>query len=322
MVSAYKQFPVSLEDRRVLRIATLDPSSHVPAVFGVNALPFGASGSVAAFLRTSASLWSLGALELGLCWGALFDDFPTLTSAENASSTDLAVDGLFSLLGVSYAKTGDKNKPFAPVFRALGVEIDLSEISERRVYFKHTPERKAELVAALDGFLQSGRMSAKEAESLKGRLQWFDSFVFGRSASLALHILGSACARGSSSQTVDHELRRALTFLRECVHGAQPLVLTPAVGRTFLIFTDGACEGDTHKVGTVGGVLADSSDKCLSYFGATVPLDFVRKLLSHSANPIFELELLGVLCAFKIWGKRIQDCFTVCFIDNEQPDIR
>jgi hypothetical protein len=167
LVSAYKQFPVSLEDRRVLRIATLDPSSHVPAVFGVNALPFGASGSVAAFLRTSASLWSLGALELGLCWGAFFDDFPTLTSAENASSTDLAVDGLFSLLGVSYAKTGDKNKPFAPVFKALGVEIDLSEVSDRRVYFKHTPERKAELVAALDGFLQSGRMSQRRPNHSK-----------------------------------------------------------------------------------------------------------------------------------------------------------
>ena len=61
----------------------------------------------------------------------------------------------------------------------------------------------------------------------------------------------------------------------------------------------GACEGDTRKVGTVGGVLADSSGKCLSYFGATVPPDFMRELLSHSANPIFEIELLGVLCVLK-----------------------
>ena len=73
---------------------------------------------------------------------------------------------MFSMLGVSYAKTGDKNKPFAPVFKALGIEIDLSEVAERRVSLQHTTERKAELLEALDGFLQSGRLSPKEAESL------------------------------------------------------------------------------------------------------------------------------------------------------------
>ena len=47
--AAYKQFPVSLADREILRIAVCKPGSVEPSLFGVNALPFGAVGSVAGF---------------------------------------------------------------------------------------------------------------------------------------------------------------------------------------------------------------------------------------------------------------------------------
>ena len=54
--SAYKQFPISEKDRDLLRIAVNRPGGKSPSIFGVNALPFGAVGSVAGFLRISHSL--------------------------------------------------------------------------------------------------------------------------------------------------------------------------------------------------------------------------------------------------------------------------
>ena len=53
--SAYKQFPVSQADRDVLRLAIQSPDGKGPRYLRVNALPFGAIGSVAGFLRISQS---------------------------------------------------------------------------------------------------------------------------------------------------------------------------------------------------------------------------------------------------------------------------
>ena len=54
--SAYKQFGVSNETRDVVRIPCGMLTSK-PCLLGINALPFGASGSVSAFLPISLALW-------------------------------------------------------------------------------------------------------------------------------------------------------------------------------------------------------------------------------------------------------------------------
>ena len=55
--SAYKQFGVSEADRNLVRIAMNEPGKSSPRFLGINALPFGAVGSVAGFLRVSVNLW-------------------------------------------------------------------------------------------------------------------------------------------------------------------------------------------------------------------------------------------------------------------------
>ena len=57
--SAYKQFPVSCKDRDLLRMWVNCPHRDSPVSVGVNSLPFGAIGSVAAFLRISNSIWMM-----------------------------------------------------------------------------------------------------------------------------------------------------------------------------------------------------------------------------------------------------------------------
>ena len=49
LTSAYKQFGIHARDREVLRIATWNADEHRVALLGVNALPFGATGSVSSF---------------------------------------------------------------------------------------------------------------------------------------------------------------------------------------------------------------------------------------------------------------------------------
>ena len=69
--SAYKQFPVCCEDRNLLRVAVNEPGVDQPRIMGVNVLPFGAVGSVAAFLRISVAIWYVGVTDVLACSGQL-----------------------------------------------------------------------------------------------------------------------------------------------------------------------------------------------------------------------------------------------------------
>ena len=66
LTSAYKQFGIHARDREVLRIATWNADKHRVALLGVNALPFGATGSVSSFLRIFIAIWFLGVQRLSL----------------------------------------------------------------------------------------------------------------------------------------------------------------------------------------------------------------------------------------------------------------
>ena len=50
------------------------------------------------------------------------------------------------------------------------------------VTLKHTPERVAELRQALEHYIDADKLTPVEAASLRGRLHWFSSYLFGRRA--------------------------------------------------------------------------------------------------------------------------------------------
>ena len=62
--SAYSQFAVNSKDRETLRMAVKDPDCERPKLIVFNAVPFGAVGSVAGFLRVSLAIWYIGVMVL------------------------------------------------------------------------------------------------------------------------------------------------------------------------------------------------------------------------------------------------------------------
>ena len=134
--------------------------------------------------------------------------------------------------------------------------FDLSQFDEGVVYIRHTPERREELLAKINNILSQDSLSPKEAESFKGRIQWFESYLFGRIANLSIYRIGKrAQLRGAKVKNkLDEELRSSLLFLRDRVQTGSPLILTANTENAILIFTDGAFDAETLK-GSVGGVL-------------------------------------------------------------------
>ena len=96
--SAYKQFGVDKQHAQKLRIAVKRPGGGV-AYFKVLALPFGATGSVAAFLRVSSAIAFIGTKGLAIPWSVFFDDFTALSPAGLETDTTFYAEGLFKLPG-------------------------------------------------------------------------------------------------------------------------------------------------------------------------------------------------------------------------------
>ena len=114
--SAYKQFGVSASTREMLRLAVWDAEQNKPCLLGLNALPFGASGSVSAFLRISMALWFIGTVGLRLPWTVFYDDYTTICKKRMSHGTGITAEALFDLFGMWYAKEGSKATDFDAVF--------------------------------------------------------------------------------------------------------------------------------------------------------------------------------------------------------------
>ena len=84
------------QDRELLRLAVWDPIGKRVRLMGPNALPFGAVGSVRAFLRISMAVWYIGVVGLRLCWTSFFDDFTLLSKKAFSKSAEVSAETLFT----------------------------------------------------------------------------------------------------------------------------------------------------------------------------------------------------------------------------------
>eukprot|EP00435_Cladocopium_sp_Y103_P037020 s3875_g9.t1 len=145
--SAYKQFGVSCETRDLLRLIVWDADQQKPCLLGVNALPFGAAGSVNAFLRISMALWFVGTVGLRLCWTVFYDDFTLICKRRLSNGTSIAAEALFDLFGMWYAKEGSKAVEFGDKVKTLGLLVQLGNINSG-FHIGHAEERREELQLA------------------------------------------------------------------------------------------------------------------------------------------------------------------------------
>ena len=122
---------------------------------------------------------------------------------------------------------------FDEAMAVLGVILDLSRFQDGKVAFTHTETRRAELDETLSNHLKTNSMTSKEAESLRGRLIWFDSFLFGRVANLSLHEIGKHATNVGHQCALGPDLKRALVFFRDRIVNGLPIEINRSVGETF-----------------------------------------------------------------------------------------
>ena len=113
---------------------------------------------------------------------ANFDDFIMVSSPELAASAEACMGLLLQLMGWAYDTTGPKADTFSKEISALGVLFQLARTGEGCLVLDNTEKRKQEVACLVHDTLHLGQLSEKEAQSLRGRLAFAYSQVFGRIA--------------------------------------------------------------------------------------------------------------------------------------------
>ena len=115
---------------------------------------------------------------------------------------------------------------------------------------------------------------------------------------------------------MDGELAAALKFLISAVEGTGPITISTAQTQTWFIFTDGAYEPSASEPGTIGGLLVDQWGHSREYFGLAIPQTLLAQFMEESDHPIYELELLPVVVAIRLWSQLLLRTHTVFYLDN------
>lgn len=314
--AAYRQLGISPASKWVSYIAVYDPESRAPKIFSMRALPFGASRSVYAFLRTAHSLWWLGCKMLKLTWSNFFDDFITLAREQESESVSVMVLQFFKLLGWAVSD-GEKDLPFAQVFKALGVQIDLSLWKEGKAKFANTEKRVSELVGTIEKILGSGNLPAAEALSLRGRMQFAHSQLWGRSSKLCLNAVTSH-AYATNGSKIDEVLIHHLNAFKSFLMKSRPREVTATWATPMFVFTDASFNPeDKDWPCGLGGVLLDPWGNQLSALKFGLNNEDLQTLgFPGKSTVIFEAELLALLVCFTVWKKQLHNRPCVFFIDN------
>ena len=79
---------------------------------------------------------------------------------------------------------------------------------------------------------------------------------------------------------------------------------------------DGAYEPTSATPATIGGLLVDEWGRSLEFFGLALPSSLLEQFLEFSEHPIYELELLPVLVAIKLWATFLCRSHVVFYLDN------
>ncbi|CAE7578426.1 unnamed protein product [Symbiodinium sp. CCMP2592] len=223
--SAYRQLPVHPESLRHSYVAHWNPTAGSIELDQLLALPFGASRSVFGFLRVATAVWWLGCVALSLCWSVFFDDFITIAKSCDIGHTEATVCTFFRLLGWLFDECGSKAVDFSTSFKALGVLFNLAQSPKGLVTISNTPTRITELTTVISTLLASRKLTRAEAQRLRGRMQFCDSFLFGRASRLSLQAV-SRHVHSTHDEVIDGDLWDSLLRFHNCLQESRPHVVT------------------------------------------------------------------------------------------------
>ena len=317
--SAYKQVLVSLDTMWTSVLAVEDTAGE-KQLFYSNVLPFGGSAAVYGFNRLSRAIFTIGVRLFDLIWQNYYDDYPQLDLACNGNSAQHSAEQLFTLLGWSFSMKPSKRRNMSTQFDVLGVTFDFSCSREGTVSVRNKVQRIEQILTEVSDILAASTLSSSRAASLRGKLQFMESQVFGRMLSANLRVFQSRALGALAGSHLSQELRSELEWIAEFVKLDEPRTLKAGMGQDRLvIFTDAALEQeDTFaSIGMVAYRMSGSNCIGRFFFSEQVPPYFLSAAQNRSMKVISTLELAAAVAGVMVLSKLVSSLRVFLFCDNE-----
>ncbi|CAE7804359.1 unnamed protein product [Symbiodinium sp. CCMP2592] len=246
---AYKQMAVHPRDRDLCVIMIQDHDG-VATYHICNALMFGASASVFAFVRVSRSLWWIINKCLKVPCACYFDDYPLFTPESSAASVDQDVSRLLDLLGWRHAKSGSKGKPFDSSFDVLGTRLDLGEILSGKIVLANKVGRAEKILEKVSTASLGNGSFRQSLQVLIGHLNFASGFFAGRALRHVAYDLNHLMGKDwlSAKDSLD-ELGSRISVILQCTPPRS--LVCNRVRQPVLVWTDGSWEKGHAGIGAV-----------------------------------------------------------------------
>ena len=220
--------------------------------------------------------------------------------------------GFFALL--SWETSAEKGGDFQAVAKALGVQFSFADSASGLLSVCNTEGRIKEVCSQIQFFLEKGKASPAELATLRGRLVFADSHIFGRRSKQAMKVLSIACAK-TGPVSFNQDLVSALTCLRDRVLKGAPRLVHGTHRNKYLLFAD-ACH---EKEGAgLGGILYGPTGIVVAWYGEWLePQELVCINIDFKETLIYELEASASHLACTLLCKGINRSDIICFSDNE-----
>lgn len=247
-----------------------------------------------------------------MAWSAYFDDFLSLSEESSQKHTDMCIAALFSFLGWKLSE--EKLVPFDSVCKVLGVKLDLRSAQLGSVFVANTEDRAEELTTSLTEIMSSGYLSQKDGERLRGRLQFANAQLFGRSVRSSVRDLSQHVTSGR--KVFSATIIKTLENLKSSLLENKPRLVSPGLADHVHVYVDASFEPEGYS--GIRGLCIDSAGKVLGFFSEQVPPELLELVkVGDKETAILELEMLAISVATEVWKPLMRSKRIVIFTDNE-----
>jgi hypothetical protein len=319
LAHAYKQVGCSESTLWASVVQTFDTDKLTNAYFVSASLMFGATASVYSFNRISRAMWFLLARYLHILSINFYDDYPMVEPKQTSLMARSVAETFFKILGWDIAE-GNKSLPFEDVFEALGISVDLSNLSNGTFTFALKPTRVEELLDISNTVLETGKLNRAECQSLVGKLL----FARGQLSNPAIRAIIDSLlnhAHRNYSHSLSTDVHFAVSMLRQLLSQNVPKTVSwsdPV--QPLVVFTDGASEGDHRdpKSHTVGAIFVDPVTSSRFVLDGCVHESLVSLWVEHVGEKfICQVEAYPVLCIVHMFKDLIKHRRILFFLDND-----
>ena len=315
--SAYRQIALCAEGRKYAYIRVFNPSTKQWSYFQALVLPFGAVKGVHSFLRLARAIWWLGSVACLLMWTSFYDDYIVFSPPELVRNSEMTAASLFELLGWNFAKEGRKCVPFGTSCEALGVIFDLASTSKGLAHISNTASRVEEIVTEISRVTSEGGITLTAAQKLRGRMQFAEVQLYGRTGKRCLRALRDACCKKKTTFQ-NHEIH-SLKLFSKMLELGRPRVISWDNRNSLVIFTDACYERDAKDlVCGLGAVFFDEFTGARRFFSCSLNEEQRAVLGERSKKQIiFEAETFCAVLAYLVWSEHLNLRNSFLYVDNE-----